>query len=284
VFDAAGNLYGATQFGGGFGSCDDPFYKHCGTIFQLIAPKTKSGKWTEKVLYSFKSVNTGKRFGDGANPNGGLTFDSKGAIYGTSSWGGFTGNNCAGGSGFVGCGTVFELAPPIKRGSSRTESVLYRFRGRPGDGFGPRDGLVFDTVGSLYGTTVGGGNQEVGTAFKLDPPDKTSNSWTETILHKFTGGNDGALPMGGLVFDSTGNLYGAAGGGKLPDGVVFRLALQGGHWTSSVLYNLAGPPDGQGPEARLHVGGNGSLYGTTRAGGTGQNCQGGCGTVFEVSP
>jgi hypothetical protein len=75
VFDQNGNLYGATYFGGGFGSCDEPYYHHCGTVLELIAPKAKDGKWKENVLYSFKS---GK---DGANPNGGLIFDSKGAIW-----------------------------------------------------------------------------------------------------------------------------------------------------------------------------------------------------------
>jgi hypothetical protein len=115
VFDAAGNLYGATQFGGGFGSCDSPFYQFCGTVFALSPPKIKGGEWREKVLYSFKDIKVGKQIGDGANPNGGLTFDSKGAIYGTTRWGGDSANNCTGGSGYAGCGTVFELTGRPKR-------------------------------------------------------------------------------------------------------------------------------------------------------------------------
>ena len=64
TFDKAGNLYGATYYGGGYGSCNSPYYQYCGTIFQLSPPKTEGGKWKEKVLYSFKGVT------DGANPNG----------------------------------------------------------------------------------------------------------------------------------------------------------------------------------------------------------------------
>lgn len=82
VFDSAGNLYGATEFGGGFGTCDQGIYLYCGAVFELSPPKTRGGKWTEKVLHGFKGGT------DGANPNGGLALDSKGAVYGTSFSGG----------------------------------------------------------------------------------------------------------------------------------------------------------------------------------------------------
>ena len=118
VFDRAGNLYGATIYGGGYGSCNAPFYKHCGTVFEMSPPKTKGGKWTEKVLHSFKG---GK---DGANPNGGLVLDSKGAIYGTTNAGG---NKICTGAGFVGCGTAFRLVPPVIKGQVWTEETLHRF-------------------------------------------------------------------------------------------------------------------------------------------------------------
>jgi hypothetical protein len=78
VFDSAGNLYGATMFGGGQGTTCDPFYQYCGAVFELSPPKTKGGKWTENVLHAFKGGM------DGANPNGGLVLDNKGAVYGTS--------------------------------------------------------------------------------------------------------------------------------------------------------------------------------------------------------
>ena len=98
VFDGDGNLYGATEFGGGKGTTCDPFYQYCGAVFELSPPKTKGGKWTEKVLHAFASGT------DGANPNGGLVLDSKGAIYGTTYGGGNESREC--GSG--GCGTAFE--------------------------------------------------------------------------------------------------------------------------------------------------------------------------------
>jgi len=95
VFDSAGNLYGATEFGGGKGTTCNGFYQYCGAVFELSPPKTKGGKWTEKVLHGFASG------ADGANPNGGLVLDSKGAIYGTTYGGGNEGGECGAG----GCGT-----------------------------------------------------------------------------------------------------------------------------------------------------------------------------------
>jgi len=158
TFDTEGNLYGATQYGGGFGSCNAPFYQFCGTVFKLSLPKTKSGKWTEKVLYSFKS---GK---DGANPNGGLVFDNKGAIFGTTFYGG--GTTCKADAG-TGCGTAFELRPPTKTGGHWTEKILHSFVNYRTDGAGPNGGLVFDSKGRLYGTTTGGGVPRTGSFFGL---------------------------------------------------------------------------------------------------------------------
>jgi uncharacterized repeat protein (TIGR03803 family) len=275
VFDKAGNLYGATYYGGGYGSCDSPFYQHCGTIFELIAPKTKGGKWKEKLLYSFKS---GK---DGANPDGGLIFDNNGAMYGSTHAGG---NQICRAAGFVGCGTLFVLEPPTKSGGSWTEEVLHRFRGRPGDGSGPNGGLVFDPKGSVYGTTDGGGNHEGGVVFRLAPPSTRGASWTETLIHVFSGfGDDGGFPAPGLLFDPAGNLYGTALSGKF-DGVVYQLkpAQNGEPWSLGVLYNLKGSPDGNHPTASLVFDMAGKSYSTTQWGGTGQACQGGCGTVFEI--
>ena len=83
VFDSHGNLYGATQFGGGKGTtCNQYFDGNCGTVFELSPPKQKGGKWTEKILHSFAGGT------DGANPNGGLVLDGNGAIYGTTYFGG----------------------------------------------------------------------------------------------------------------------------------------------------------------------------------------------------
>jgi hypothetical protein len=106
VFDGAGNLYGATYFGGGKGTTCDPFYQYCGTVFKLSPPKTKRGQWTEKVLHGFAGGT------DGANPNGGLILDGKGNVYGTT---------YAGGSGDW--GTAFELKPPATKSGAWTENV-----------------------------------------------------------------------------------------------------------------------------------------------------------------
>jgi hypothetical protein len=287
VFDKQGNLYGATQYGGGFGSCNAPFDQHCGTIFKLNPPKTKGGKWTEKVLHGFKGVAAGKQFGDGANPHGGLLLDSKGAIYGATQIGGFTGNNCSGSNGFAGCGIVFELKPPSKRGGPWGEQLVYQFRGRPFDGSDPNGGLVFDAAGSLYGTTGGGGNQEAGVAFKLTRPAKSGGVWKETFLHIFGNGNNAVSPGAGMIFDENGDLYGAAPGGIDFRGSFYRLKppkAGGSSWSFANLYNFTGAPDGYQPESKLTFDATGNLYGTTQLGGTGQQCQNGCGTVFVVSP
>src|SRR5580692_7041531 len=119
VFDKAGNLYGATSFGGGKGTTCNPDYQYCGTVFELSPPKTKDGKWTEKVLHSFAGGT------DGANPNGGLVLDSTGAVYGTTSIGGNRGGQC----GSVGCGTAFQLKPPATKGAAWTEKQLHLFAG-----------------------------------------------------------------------------------------------------------------------------------------------------------
>jgi hypothetical protein len=287
VFDSAGNLYGATDFGGGFGTTCDGFYQYCGAVFELSPPTTKGGKWTEKVLHGFKGVAAGKQSGDGANPNGMLVLDSKGAIYGTTQFGGFTANNCGGSNGFAGCGMVFELRPPSKRGGPWDEQLVYQFKGRPHDGGGPNGGLVFDAAGSLYGTTVGGGNQEGGVAFKLALSAESGGVWKETLLHIFGNGNNAIFPGAGLIFNKSGELYGAAPGGIYFRGAFYRLKppkAGGSAWSFANLYDFTGAPDGYQPESRLTFHGTGNLYGTTQLGGTGQQCQNGCGTVFRVVP
>ncbi len=161
IFDGHGNLYGATQFGGGRGynNCNQ-YYGYCGTIFELSPPKQRGGNWTENVLYSFKGVDKGA-VGDGADPNGGLIFDSRGVIYGTTYFGGRTQGECNDGTAGRGCGTVFKLEPPTKKGGAWTESQLYKFKsGR--DGKLPAAGLIFDNGGNLYGTASSSGGEIAG--------------------------------------------------------------------------------------------------------------------------
>jgi uncharacterized repeat protein (TIGR03803 family) len=268
VFDGAGNLYGATTFGGTKGTTCDAFYGgQCGVVFALSPPKTKGGEWTEKVLHNFAGGT------DGANPNGGLVLDGKGAVYGTTYGGGTEGGYCGAG----GCGTAFELKPPAKKGGTWAEKQLHVFDS--GSDRLPSAGLTFDREGSLYGGTVG-------TLFRLAPP-KKSGRWKETILYTFNGYAYNA--EGALVLDKSGNLCGTtyAGGGQSLHGSVFRLkppSKNGHSWTFSVIHGFLGPPDGDFPAASLVFDKSGDLYGTTQGGGTGSACQGGCGTVFEVSP
>jgi hypothetical protein len=270
VLDSAGNLYGATMFGGGHGTTCDEFYQYCGAVFELSPPK-KGGKWTEKVLHGFKS---GK---DGANPNGGLVLDGKGTIYGTTFGGGNESGQCDSG----GCGTAFEIDPPINKGGAWIEKVLYRFKGFPNDGGAPNGGLVFDAKGQLSGTTVGGGSHESGIVFQLKLQ-KDGGVWKEVIIHTFYGQSTKA----GLLRDTAGGFYGAARSGDPYRGVLFRLnrPAHGDSWPFAVLYNFTGAPDGNSPVANLIFDSEGNIYSTTAAGGKGLACQGGCGTVFEAKP
>jgi uncharacterized repeat protein (TIGR03803 family) len=230
VFDGAGNLYGAAQSGGNLSLC---YSSGCGTIFKLT-PST--GTWTLTVLYTFPGGS------GGAYPNGGLTFDQSGSLYGTA--GGVDSKACS--SGQEGCGAVFELKPS---GNSWTESVLYSFTGLS-DGDGPQGPLIIDQAGNLYGAAGGGGVgscrvQGCGLVFELTP---SGGTWTKTPLYAFTGRTDGAYPKGGLVFDSAGNLYGAASAGGSPTcGTLFQLTPSIGGWTQSVLHSSFGPQPSLAP-------------------------------------
>ena len=276
VFDSAGNLYGATLFGGGKGTSCNSLYQYCGTVFELSPPQQKGGKWTEKPLHSFAGGTAG------ANPNGGLVFDSKGAIYGTTPIGGNQKGKCSPN----GCGTVFFLHPTANAGGALTEQLIHRFDGS--DGASPEAGVVFGTDGNLYGTTFTGPGPN-GLVFELQKPYGETHSWTETVLHTFSGGNDGANPAVALFLDNHGDLYGTASvdGGGAEYGTVFRLKQamsEGEAWTFNLVYAFPGVPNGRIPKATLISDGNGSLYGTTTEGGTGTCGYFGCGTVFEVSP
>jgi hypothetical protein len=279
VFDSEGNLYGATTYGGGKGTTCDSFYGgNCGTVFELSPPKTKGGKWAEKVLHAFAGGT------DGANPNGGLVLDGKRDVYGTTYMGGDQSGECRSG----GCGTVFELKPPTNNKSGAwAETVLHRFRGSP-DGGGPMSGLVFNAKGGLYATTQGGGegSDAEGTVFSLAP--NANGSWSERLLYTFQDGDDGAQPRAAVVFDAKGNIYGTASIGGGPDfaGTVFRLKKSpAGGRAFAVLYSFKGVKNGDGafPAGDIVLSA-GRIFGTTEVGGTGQSCEGGCGSVFEVSP
>jgi uncharacterized repeat protein (TIGR03803 family) len=259
VQDAGGNLYGTAAVGGTSGE---------GVVFKV------SPIGTETILHSF----TGGA--DGAFPAAGLVRDGAGNLYGTTAQGAESSRNCDFYSGT--CGVVFKLSP------TGTETVLHSFAGYPTDGGVPFAGLIRDAAGNLYGTTNTGGASSTctvgyglgcGVVFKLSP------SGTETVLHSFTGGADGANPfLSGLVQDAAGNLYGTTAYGGATGtcnppvgcGVVFKLSAAG---TETVLHSFTGGADGAFPQAGLIQDAAGNLYGTASSGGPG-----GFGVVFRLTP
>ncbi len=282
VFDKAGNLYGATAFGGGKGTnCGDSLYQNCGTVFEVSPPQTKGGAWTETVLYSFTGLQPWSVSGDGSEPNGGLVFDEAGDIYGTTSNGGSNIPNC----GSSGCGAAFELVPPKQEGGTWTENILYRFEGLPNDGSRPNGNLIL-VEGALYGTTLSGGSGVFGIVYSLKP-NKANNLWVKTTVYSFLGGHNPDGPAGGLTITKGGDVLGTArGGGANFGGAVFRLMPphQGSGWSLLDLYDFGRAPAASGPIGELVSDGADSFYGITQVGGSGQACQGGCGTVYEVTP
>jgi uncharacterized repeat protein (TIGR03803 family) len=269
IFDAAGNLYGTTVYGGAGNS---------GTVFELTP--TAGGNWKENRLHSFGSF-----ISDGVFPFSSLVFDVAGNLYGTTAEGG----GGSGGCGGQGCGTVFELTPTA--GGGWKEKILHRFKLNGVDGINPIGGLIFDGAGNLYGTTGQGGDLQCtgdggqvgcGAVFELAP--NADGTWTETLIHTFHG-LDGDSPYANLVFDNAGNLYGTLfGGGANGVGAVFELTPQAGAswWAEQIVHAFgAHPTDGIAPYAGLILDGAGNLYGTTIQGGSSQY---GNGTVFELTP
>ena len=306
VRDAKGNFYGTTSEGGLLhNNCGSG---GCGTVFKV----TPAG--VETVLYSFTGTN-----GDGNIPGSGLMLDANGNLYGTTVAGGngghgtvfevapngaetvlykFTGRsdgatpdaglmrdakgNLYGttlGGGLKSQGAVFELTP------AGSENALFSFNGP--DGASPRSTLI-QAGGNFYGTASGGGGSSAcasgcGVVFEL------SSNATETVLHVFTGGADGARPVGSLVQDAQGNLFGTAtNGGRLNKacptgcGTVYKLSPSpGGTWTFTVLHKFTGEGDGYYPAGGVVMDANGNLYGLTG----GNTCWGNtcAGSLYEIS-
>ena len=264
ITDAKGNLYGTTATGGAY---DD------GTVFELKAPSTKTGTWTQSILLSLN----GKA--DGFFPQADLLLDPvSGDLYGTAVGGGANGD-----------GTVFELKPPAS-GGSWIETTLLSFDGIDGDQ-PAHTGLVADGTGNLYGTTYFGGtgygssSSGYGTVFELKPP-ATGGSWTESVLWNFEGAPDGRNPVGLTMYD--GNLYGTTviggtgigyNGSSNGAGTVFELTSNGGSWNESILDSFNGTTDGLQTYGGVIADSNGNLYGTTEYGGLYNY-----GTVFELTP
>ena len=248
IQDEQGNIYGTTSAAG------DPTC-NCGTVFKLDA----AGNLT--TLHAF----TGSP--DGAVPYAGVTMDSDGNLFGTTTFGGQS----------LGFGTVFTI-PQDGR-----ESVLLSFlNGPPADGSNPYYGGLFrDSDGTLFGTTGFGGdlskfnNEGCGEIFKLDLTGQL------TVLSRFQGGpNDGEVPTGRLVRDANGNFYGTTyQGGAFGSGTVYKLDPSG---TETVLYSFTGGADGSNPYDGVILDPAGNLYGTAGHGGI-SGCFGpGCGVVFKI--
>ena len=184
IFDAAGNLYGTTNERG---ILECGYNGGCGTVFELTPQG--NGTWKKTVLHDFT-------FREGGNPTASLVFDRAGNLYGTTT--GCNPDGCNGGS-------VFELER--QAGGQWKCKVL----SRPGQ---PRGPLIFDQAGNLYGTAASGGKQEIGSVFQLTP--QSNGRWSAKNLYIFRDGKnsaDGNGPVGGLVLDAAGNLYGVTCGG-----------------------------------------------------------------------
>ena len=253
TIDGADNLYGTTT-GGGTGH---------GTVYEL---KLRNGNYTLNPLYLFPGG------AGGSVPYSRVVFGPHGLLYGTTTGGG-NGN-----------GVVFDLQPHATACASPLcswmETVLFAFPANGRGGSEPAVGdPVFDAAGNMYDSTNHGGTDNDGVVFELTPG---AGMWTETVLASFTGPNGqfpGHYADGGVILDSSGNLYGTTfNGGTSGEGVAYQLVKSSG-FMEMELHNFTAGADGTNPDSGLVFDAAGNLYGTTSEGGSG-----GGGTIFELSP
>ena len=262
IFGPDGTLYGQTTYGQTTG-CS------CGNVFDLkpspTRPATPFSPWLNTVLHQFYIAA-----GEGDEPAGDLVFDQTGNIYGTTASGGNY-HFCGG----LGCGTVYQLAPSS---GGWVETIVYEFVDT-NDGEYPSSGVIVDQAGNLYGTAPQTGvGSEAGSIFQLTP---SGSGWKFNALYEFRNGSDGGYPQAGLIFDSSGSLYGATSiGGVNGGGTVFELTPSNGSWTLNTLYSFTkvGNSFRPGPVASLIMDAAGNLYGTTKAEGAY-----GYGNVFKLT-
>ncbi|MFZ0311873.1 MAG: choice-of-anchor tandem repeat GloVer-containing protein [Candidatus Korobacteraceae bacterium] len=230
AFDAAGNLYGATQSGGPGG--------YQGTAFELTPAH---GTWTRTLLHDFGDAG-------GTQPMGGVQLDHAGNVYGTAFFGG-DGQE----------GTVFQLVPS---GSGWTLHVITYFTLSSG-GDNPAAGVILDQAGNLYGATSNGQPNPV--AFEISPFD---GGWTYNTLYTWANFFGGGGPVASLVMDSAGNLYGTTSfAGAYSEGSVFELTPANGSWIYTDLHDFTGGSDGGYPKSNIVLDASGNLYGTASQGG-----------------
>jgi len=176
-----------------------------------------------------------------------------------------------------GSGTVFQLSPTP---SGWVQTVLYSFTGAS-DGGEPYKGVSIDRQGNLYGTAVTGGSGSCeggcGVVYKLT---NSGGTWTQTVIHAFTGGDDGSGPGARVTVDRSGNVYGMTPtGGTYGLGTVYKLHPNGGTWDFQVIHTFTGGADGSSGSAGRMLLIHGSLYGAATTGGL----YGG-GVIFELTP
>jgi uncharacterized repeat protein (TIGR03803 family) len=249
VFDSGGGaLYGTAEGGGA---------SFAGVVYRLTPSSTACGgapSWRHSVIHSFPGG------AGGATPYATPILDDAGALYGAAYYGG------------NGYGTIWRLTPPTAPSTKWAKTTLHKFAGGLG-GANPFAGLIRDSRGVLYGTTLSGGSSGFGTIFKVTPPVAPSTSWKHTKLFSFGPQPDGASPYATLVLDSSdGALYGVTQwGGSSGNGTIYRLKppiAPATAWTRSRLYSFKGS-DGSSPYGNVLIGDNGVLYGATYSGGTG---------------
>jgi uncharacterized repeat protein (TIGR03803 family) len=258
VQDKSGNFYGTT-YNGGNPICN------CGTVYKLAPPTVAGGKWIESQIYAFPYDSVHGRL----PANAALALTTTGTLYGVTVQGGSYDR-----------GVIYELQ--TKNGKTYTETDLYSFGGE-GDGDTPNGPIALDSAGNLYGVTLWGGANNVGTVYKYTPATKTVPA-TETVLHSFNYSNgDGFQPTGNLVFDSGGDIYGTTtfGGDQYSDGAVYTLEPSAGTYTESIIFEFS-RTTGTNPVAGLVWNTtNHSLYGTTSFYGAPNT---GDGTVYQLLP
>ena len=223
------------------------------TSLLAISALPFAGAHATKFNDIYRFPLTGK---NGREPAGQLTLGADGNFYGTTIEG-----------GMANTGTVFKVTPQGQL------TVLHSFTGSP-DGAGPHGAVLFDAAGNLYGTTSGGGAiDNNGTVFKI------STGGTETVLHSFGGSGDGAQPLTGLTADGNGGFYGVTDrGGSANLGTIFSIAPSGQETILHSFDNTHRDADGANPDGRLLRDQDGTLYGTTKYGGTNSR-----GTVFRFA-
>ena len=240
TLDASGNLYGTTLDGGIEGGG--------GTVFRLWPTCKDLGchqvVWNKTVLYRFGQC-------DGAGTNGGLVFDNAGNLYGTTVT--MCGNT----------GQAYELSPAQNLDGTWNETPLHVFQGPPLDGRWPEGPMTFDRAGNLYGTTLGGGNSDLGTVYRLT---RVGRAWTECVLYSFTGMADGRKPIGNVIFDGSGNLYGITNGDSQPSGVFEMTSAGCGNGTVTPLFDFP-PGEGAHLASGLVMDSDSNMYGAAPPGG-----------------